>query len=70
VPLGGRHGPAAYNGGGMWSFLTNLFIDGLFWHFIGVGGLSCQKFGHGRDDWGFVIFFEHDWGFAGDEAED
>jgi hypothetical protein len=26
------------------SFLANISAGGLFWHFIGAGGLFCQKF--------------------------
>jgi hypothetical protein len=27
-----------------WCFLTKIFRDGPFCHFIGAGGLICQKF--------------------------
>jgi hypothetical protein len=27
-----------------WCFLTNFFRGGPFWHFVGAGGIMCQKF--------------------------
>jgi hypothetical protein len=35
------------------SFLANILRGGLFWHFIGAGGLFCQKFDGRAASWGF-----------------